>query len=174
MRISERMPVVALLVTGALLTVASTAPSAQRRNRGDNASQGAPVTTTGVRTHPDAYYDKPVTLSAAVERVLSTTAFLVDQRKAAGPTEVQAVGTPVLVIAPNLKGPLHPRAYLSVRGRIVKFAPDEIARVAGNYTIDLGAEHGTMYAGQPVLVATSVVDSTFAELAPLPAAPPVR
>src|SRR5260221_7976397 len=165
---------VPLALAAVMLIVMSAAPRAQRgRNRGD-ANQGVPVATNTIQQHPDAYDGKQVTISAGVEQVLSKTAFLIDQWKPVGASEVKAVGRPILVIAPYLTGSLEPRNYLLVRGEIVKFelAPVAIARLAGDYKLDLAPEVGARYQGQPVLLATSVIDSTYTELARKPIPPP--
>ena len=155
----------ASLVAGAAVLLASMGVvEAQRRGGRDNAAMGVPVSTTAVVEDPDAYYGKLVTMSAGVEQVLSKTAFVIDQRKAVGPKEVKAIGKPILVIAPYLTASLDPAQYLLMRGQIVKFDPAAIARVASGYSIDLGEEAGAKYVGQPVLVATSVVNSISVEL----------
>ncbi len=149
----------------ALLTVAT--PQAQRR--GGNRSSATPLATNTIRQHPEQYEGKEISVSAAVERVLSPTAFLVDQRRVVGPSGVAAVGAPILVIAPNLKGPLPPTGYLLMSGQLVKYDAAAIARVATDYALDLPSDFAATYAGQPVLVATSVIDGTHAELAKKPA-----
>jgi hypothetical protein len=85
---------------------------------------------------------------------------------------VKPAGTPILVIAPYLTGKLQPQHYLLMRGQVVKFGPEALAKAAAGYTLDLSPELSAKYAGQPVLVATSVLDSTYAELARKPIAPP--
>lgn len=159
-----------LFATGTVLIVTMAAPSAQRRS--DNASQGTPTATNTILQNPDAYYGKPVTISAGVEQILSKTAFLIDQRKALGATDVKAIGKPILVIAPYMTGAVDQKNYLLVRGELVKFGPAALARVAADYKLDLAPEVAAKYEGQPVLLATSVINSTFAELAGKPAPPP--
>ena len=78
---------VSLAAAAALLLASTAATDAQRRNR-DNTTQGLPVATTSLVRTPEAYYDKLVTVSAGVDRVLSKTIFVVDQRKAASATSV--------------------------------------------------------------------------------------
>ena len=95
---------VSLLVAGTLLIVTVASPSAQRR--ADNASFGAPVATNTILQNPDEYYGKVVTISAGVEGILSKSAFVVDQRKAAGAGAMKAIGKPMLVLAPYLTVPL--------------------------------------------------------------------
>src|SRR5215813_8062747 len=78
--------------------------SAQRGRRagGGNANAGLPVATNAIVRNPAAYYGKQITVSAGVDRMLTRTAFLVDQWKMAGPGDVQPIGRPVLVVAPYL------------------------------------------------------------------------
>ena len=170
---TARIHGVPVLVAGAILMVMFATPSAQRgRNRGAaDANQGMPVATNAILQNPDAYYGKLVTISAGVEQALSKTLFLVDQRRAVGAGEVQAVGKPILVIAPYLTSLLDHKNYVLIRGEIVKLDPAAIARVAAEYKLDLPSEVAARYQGQPVLLTTSVINSTYTELArkPLPA-----
>lgn len=163
---------VSLVVAGTILIATMAAPSAQRRT--DNASQGAPIATNTILADPDAYYGKLITVSAGVEQIVSKTAFLIDQRKAVSATEMKAIGQPILVIAPYLTGSLDQKHYLLMRGEIVKLDTAAIARVAPGYALDLPADIGAHYRGQPVLVALSVIDSTFAELGKKPLPPPSK
>src|SRR6266511_5868842 len=90
-----------VVAAGTIVMLTTAAPSAQRgRNRATDVSLGLPVATNAILQNPDAYYGKPVTISAGVEEILSKTAFLIDQRKALGATEVKAIGKPILMIAP--------------------------------------------------------------------------
>jgi hypothetical protein len=160
-------------LAGALLVAMIAAPSAQRGRRGGaDANTGLPIATNTILQNPDAYYGKPVTISAAVDQMLSKTTFLIDQRRAAGAAEVKAIGKPILVIAPYLTSRLEQNNYLLIRGEIIKFDPLAIAKVAADYTLDLALDTVAKYQGQPVLVATSVVNSKYAELARKPLPPP--
>ena len=163
--------IVTTIATVALLAAATTAIDAQRR-RNDNSTMGLPVSTSSLARSPDAYYDKLVTISAGVDKVLSKTIFVVDQRKAAGATAVAPIGSPVVVVAPFLDGPLRPNSYLQIKGQLMKFGPETFARLASSYIPDIDAESETAYRGQPVLVASSVLDSTYKELAARPALGP--
>ena len=159
-----------VVLAGAIL--AMTMPlGAQRRRGADNASQGTPVATNTILRHPDAYYGKSVTVTAGIEQVLSKTAFVVDQRKTVTANGTTALGQPLLVIAPSLNGALDSTHYVLVRGQIVKFDPAEIARLAPGYAIDLVTGVGERFVGKPVLVATSVIDSTYKDLVKRPIAP---
>jgi len=166
MRTSFVVPVVV-----ALLVVPATA-DAQRRGRNDNSSFGAPIATNTVVDNPDAYFGKLVTISAGVEQVLSKTAFVVDQRRAVGAAAVKAIGKPILVVAPYLTGTLDLKNYLLVRGEIVKLDSFTIARMASEHKVDLAPEIAVKYQGQPVLLATSVLNSTYTEIARKPIPPP--
>ena len=144
------------------------APSAQRR-RADNSTMGAPVATNTIAKSPDLFFGKLVTVSAAVDQVLSKTVFVIDQRKAVGAKEVKAVGTPLLVIAPNMLGTVEPSRYFLVRGEILKFSADALAKAAAGYTLDVAPDVLAKYDGQPVMVASSILDAKHAELVKAPA-----
>jgi hypothetical protein len=168
-----RMSGVRVLLAGTILMAMFASPHAQRgRRSGADANQGMPVATNTIVQNPDAYYGKLVTISAGVEQVLSKTVFLIDQRKAVGTTEMKAIGKPILVVAPYLTGPLDQKRYVLTSGQIVKFDPETLARMAADYKLDLAPEVSAKYRGQPVLVATSVIDSTYVELAKKPLPPP--
>jgi hypothetical protein len=160
--------VVAVAIAVAMVTAAD----AQRRGRNDNSAQGAPVATNTIVDAPERYYGKLVTVSAGVEEMLSKTTFLLDQRTAVGPTRVKAAGKPILVIAPYLTAPLDRANYLLVRGEVVKLDAAALTRLAPGYTLDLAPEVGAKYQAQPVLVANSVINSTFVELGRKPIPPP--
>lgn len=165
MRPSRRIfRTVNVVAAAALLLAGTAAIDAQRRNR-DNATMGIPVATTSLVRTPQAYYDKLVTISAGVDKVISKTMFVVDQRKATGPAAVTAVGAPVLVVAPFLDSPLKPNSYLQIKGQLMKFGAASFSRLATSYTPDIGAEEEAAYDGQPVLIASSVLDSSYKELA---------
>ena len=147
---------------------------AQRRRGNDNSAFGAPVATSTIVDAPDRYLGKLVTITAGVERMVSKTTFLMDQQKVAGPKEVKAVGKPILVIAPYLTSSLAQKTYFLVRGQVVKLEPSVLAKLAPDYVLDLPQEVGATYMGQPVLVASSVLNSTYVELAKKPIPPPTQ
>src|SRR5882724_4425952 len=103
-----------LLSAAAILLVvlfAASAPLGAQRGRrgGAAANQGLPLATNAILKNPAAYYGKQITISAGVDHMLTKTAFLADQWKMTGPTEVQAIGQPVLVVAPYLTNALDQR-----------------------------------------------------------------
>jgi hypothetical protein len=162
----KRRAAVVLACALGLATVAS--PLAQRRNRNDNSAQGAPVATNAIVDAPDRYYGKLVTVSAGVDKMLSKTTFLLDQRKADGRDRVKAVGKPILVIAPHLTEFIDPWSYLQVRGEVTRLDAASLERLAPGYTLDLAPEISARYLERPVLVANSVINSRYMELAKKP------
>src|SRR5215831_13847957 len=139
-------------VSSILCVVLSAGMSAQRGRRGGggNANAGLPVATNTILRNPTAYYGKQITVSAGVDRMLTNTAFLVDQWKMTGPTEVEPIGKPVLVIAPYLTNTLDRRNYLIVRGELLKLDTAVLARVASEYKLDLGPGLWEKFQGQPI------------------------
>jgi cytochrome c556 len=123
-----------------------------------------PVATNTVNTNPDAYYGQGVTITAAVDQVLSKSAFAVDQRRVAG-APAPSKPTDVLVLVPNLQSPVDPKSYVTVMGELVKFDPAEIAKKAKDYKIDLPPDAIAKYSGRPALIATSVITDKFVDLA---------
>jgi hypothetical protein len=161
------------VVVALMLLLAIPAVRAQRV-RPANDGQGIPVATNRILQTPAAYYGKLVTLSAGVERVLSNTAFIVDQQgKVAGTAGPSAIGKPILVLAPYLNRPVDPKAYLIVRGEVVRFDPTATIRAAPDYKIDVPPEAIETFRGQPVVVANSVIDSARIELGKKPLRPPM-
>jgi cytochrome c556 len=123
-----------------------------------------PVATNTVNAHPDSYYGQGVTITAAIEEVLSKSAFSVDQRRVPG-AKSPAGPTDVLVLVPNLQSPVDPKSYVTVMGELVKFDPAEVAKKAKDYKIDLPPDIAAKYAGRPALIATSVITDKFVDLA---------
>ena len=165
---------ISLVASAAIVFVLTAGVDAQRRRGNDNSTFGAPVATNTIVDAPDQYFGKVVTITAGVERMTSKTTFLMDQQKVAGPKEVKAVGKPILVIAPYLTSSLDQKKYFLVRGQVVKFEPSAVAKLAPGYVLDLPQDVGAKYMGQPVLVASSVLSSTYVELAKKPIPPPTQ
>jgi len=167
------MPRLTLTLAFLVLVVLSAPTVAQRGRRGGaNANLGVPVATNTVLENPEAYFGKQITISAGVARMVSKTAFLLDQWKAAGPNAVEPLGRTVLVVAPYLTSALEPHHYLLVRGELIKLDTAAVARVAAQYKLDIGPDLWTEFHGQPMLLAVSVINSTYTELAKKPVAPP--
>ncbi len=169
-RIRRAVPVAAgVMVMAALVTLDA---QRGRGGGGGNAAEGVPVATTAIAEHPDAYYGKPITVSAGLERMLSSTAFTVDQHMATGATEVKAVGAPLLVVAPYLNAAVDQKNYILIHGQLAKLDAAELAKIRADYKLELPPEISGKYLGQPVLVATSVRNYVFAEIGKKLAPPP--
>jgi cytochrome c556 len=123
-----------------------------------------PVATNTVNANPDVYYGQGVTITAAVEQVLSKSAFAVDQRRVAG-APAPTKPTDVLVLVPTLQSPVDPKSYVTVMGELVKFDPAEVAKKAKDYKLDLPPDALAKYNGRPALIATSVITDKFVDLA---------
>ena len=124
-----------------------------------------PVATNTVAANPDAYYGQAVTITAAVEQILSKSAFSVDQRRVGAAANVKRTPTDVLVLVPTIQSPVELKAYVTVIGELIKFDPAEIARKAKDYKLDLPADVVAKYSGRPALLATSVINEKFVDLA---------
>ncbi len=125
-----------------------------------------PVGTSAIAKAPDQYIGELVTLTASVETVLSKSAFAVDQH-----VKNQPSGTPLLVVAPILNGPIEPNKYVTVAGELVKFDPAAINKAAEsiaktkNVQLDLPPDLIEKFRGKPVLVAKVVVNDKMVDLA---------
>ncbi len=168
---------VAALVAFALLIALHTVPRAQQPPAAPPAPAApppavpapakplVPVATNTVTAHPDAYYGQAVTINAAVDQILSKSAFSVDQRRVGAAADVKRTPTDVLVLVPTIQSPVELNAYVTVMGELVKFDPAEIARKAKDYKLDLPADVVAKYSGRPALLATSVINEKFVDLA---------
>src|SRR3954465_5814142 len=123
-----------------------------------------PVATNTVAANPDAFYGQAVTITASVEQILSRSAFAVDQRRV-GEAAKKSGPTDVLVLVPNIQSPVDLKSYVTVMGELVKFDPAEISKKAKDYKLDLPADAVAKYAGRPALIATSVINDKFVDVA---------
>ena len=123
-----------------------------------------PVATNTVTAHPDAYYGQAVTMTASVEQIHSKSAFSVDQRRVGGAT-LKGGPTDILVLVPTIQSPVDLKTYVTVMGEVVKFDPAEIAKKAKDYKIDLPPDIAAKYAGRPAVIATSVINEKFLDVA---------
>jgi cytochrome c556 len=138
-------------------------PPAQQQPPAPAPKPLVPVATNTVNANPDAFYGQGVTITAAVEQILSKSAFSVDQHRVGGPPPAKP--TDVLVLVPTLQSPVDPKSYVTVMGELVKFDPAEIAKKAKDYKIDLPPEVVAKYSGRPAMIATSVITEKFVDLA---------
>lgn len=124
-----------------------------------------PVAANTLAAKPDVFYGKVVSVTAAVDRTLSDTVFVVDQDSA------RSTDRELLVIVPTLAAPVESNTYLTIVGEAMRFDPAEIARRVDGYEVDLGPEAIARYQGRPSILATAVVNAAFVDLAKVPPPP---
>jgi cytochrome c556 len=94
-----------------------------------------PAAASSIASNPDAFYGQNVTVTASTDRILSATAFVVDQ-------DVRKSGEGgLLVITPELNAPLKINSYVTVIGEVI------------------------LHEGRPAIQARSVIDSSMIDLA---------
>lgn len=138
-------------------------PAPAPQGRGQQGSQGqgqrqggpparpiVPLAASTIVNNPDPYVGEYISVTAAVEQLLTKSTFSVDQDKTKADKDI-------LVIAPTMTGTVDANAYVTVLGELVKFDPDEIKKKTKNYTLDLSPELVAKYKGRPAVVATAVV-----------------
>jgi cytochrome c556 len=118
-----------------------------------------PVAASTVAANPDPYYGEYVTMTASVDQILSRTAFVVDQ------DATKSTGKDVLVVVPTMNGKVDQNAYVTVIGEVVKYDPAEIEKKARNYKSDLAPDVQAKWTGKPAVIATSVINSGFIDVA---------
>ncbi|MSO36122.1 MAG: hypothetical protein EXQ50_08585 [Acidobacteria bacterium] len=124
-----------------------------------------PVAASSVAAHPDPYVGEYVTMTGAVEAILSKTSFLVDQDK------TKSTGKDVLVLAPTLQKPAEANGYVTVIGQLIKFDAAEVATKLKDYKIDMSPEDQARFKGQPVVLATAVINTAGVDIAKKPIPP---
>jgi cytochrome c556 len=125
-----------------------------------------PIAANTLAAHPDVYVGERVTLTAAVNQILSRSAFAVSQRKVSGAGgRTEPSGDDVLVLAPILNSPVDLDKYVTVAGEVVRFDPAEIAAKVKDYKLDVTPEVIEKYRGRPTVIATSVINGAFVDLA---------
>ena len=120
--------------------------------------------TNTIAANPDAFYGQAVTITASIEQIFTKSSFTVDQRRV-GDAPAPKQPTDVLVLVPNIQRPVDLKSYVTVMGELMKFDPAEVAKKAKDYKIDLPPEAAAKYAGRPVLIATSVINDKFDDVA---------
>ncbi len=124
-----------------------------------------PVAASSVANNPDPYINEYVTMTGAVEALLTKTSFSVDQDK------TKATGKEVLVLAPTLQKPADQNGYVTVIGQLIKFDEKEVAAKLKDYTIDLSPADIAKYKGKPVVLATAVINTAGIDIAKKPIPP---
>jgi hypothetical protein len=154
------LPGVALALAAAWVA----AGSAQRGGGADGTAPApppyVPLATTVLAKDPGRYIGKRVTLTALVARVLTKSAFSIDQRGKNG-----ASGHDVLVVAPILNGPVEPGKIVTVAGDLVAFDPAEIAARVKDVRLELPPDLVEQYRGRPAVIAKVVVNDAMIDLA---------
>lgn len=143
-------PVAIVLLTAAI----AAAPRAQQQA----AKPPLPVAANTVARNPEPLLGRYVSLVGTVERILSPTAFSVDQN-AKKSTEQD-----VLILAPRLNAAVHPNTYLTVLGEVIRFDPAAVAK-SKTHPLDLPPEVMEKYRGRPAILAVSVIDVDLNDLA---------
>jgi hypothetical protein len=157
--------VLALAACASLM--ATVATRAQRGGGGAAGPPTVPLTASSYLLHPELYLGQQVSMMGTVGRTITKTTFTMAQGKT-------AMKGDVLVVAPTLIEQPDANAYITVVGSAVKFDPADIARRFKDYTLDLPADMIEKYKGQPVVLATSVINNANADIAkraPKPATP---
>jgi cytochrome c556 len=124
-----------------------------------------PVAASTLADHPDTYYGENVTMTGAVEQTLAPLTFSVDQDK------TKSTGKEVLVIAPRLSGAVDANTYVTVIGEVVRFDPEDVAKKAKEYKMELSPDAAAKYKGHPVIFATAVINTAGVDLAKKPLPP---
>lgn len=149
-------------IAGLAIVVASlTAGHAQQPPAPPPAKPYVPLAADVLASSPDGYIGENVTLTAAIGRVLSRSAFAVEQRPVVPGHDVKEV----LVLAPILNSPVEPNSYVTVAGEVVRFDPVEVSRKVKGYQLDLPPDLVEKYRGRPAIVAKVVVNDRSVNLA---------
>ncbi len=122
-----------------------------------------PVAANTLTANPDRMYGELVTITAAIDQILSKTAFTIEQRTVAG-TRLKN-SDDLLVLAPTLQLPVDLNSYVTVFGEVVRFDPAEIASKAKDYKLDLAPDVVAKYIGRPAVIATGVVNAKMLDVA---------
>lgn len=162
---TARAGAIALAAAATLATISMTLLRAQGAPQAPAAKPLIPLAASTFAANPDTYVGENVTVTGAVEKTLSKTAFSIDQDK------TKSTGKDVIVIAPTLQTAVDQNSYVTVIGEVVKLDPAEISKKAKNYTVDLAADVMEKYWGKPVVLATAVVNAAAVDIAKVPPPP---
>ena len=117
-----------------------------------------PVAASSIGMRPDAYYGQNVTIYGIVDQALTPTAFAIDQDK------TKSTGKEIIVVAPRLHERVVLNEYITVIGEVIKPDAAEIAKRMKSGANGI-AEAIAKYPGRPVVIATSVINGAFNDLA---------
>ena len=142
-----------------IVVTARATPLAQQSGSSTAPNALVPVAASTLAANPDAFYGIYVTMTGAVERRLSRSAFSVDQDK------TKTTGVEVLVVAPSLIAPVDLNTYVTVLGEVVHLDAAQIASKAKDYTLDLAPDLLERYRGRPVVLASAVINAAGIDVA---------
>ena len=132
----SRVPAVFAALCVGLSAVASlTAVRARQAASVPSLKPLVPAAAGSIASNPDAFYGQNVTITAAVDRVVSPTSFTVDQD-----TKTSGAGE-VLVLVPVLNAPLAVNTYVTIIGEVVR------------------------HEGRPAIQATAVITAAMVDIA---------
>jgi hypothetical protein len=155
----------AAFVTSFTVITAGQAPQAPPPAAGTPPKPLVPVAASSVAANPDQYVGEYVTMTGAVEAILTKTSFSVDQDK------TKATGKEVLVLAPTMQKEADANGYVTVIGQLIKFDEKEVASKLKDYKIDLSAADVAKFTGKPVVLATAVINTAGIDIAKKPIPP---
>lgn len=113
MEVSSRDAVGARVLLVACALLAPSYVASQEQGQAPAPKPLVPAAANSIAENPEAFYGQHVTVTAAVERILSPTAFTIDQ-------DPQGSAADVLVLAETLNAPLTPNSYITVIGEVVR------------------------------------------------------
>lgn len=127
--------------------------------------QMIPATAGSLLVTPEVYIGHTVSIMAPVDRALSATVLVVDQK--AG----QSTGQDVLVIVPTLQQVPDVDAYITIVGEVFAFDAGALASRAPNYTLDVAASELAAFEGKPAILVSNLYDAAMEDLAKVPPPP---
>lgn len=119
-----------------------------------------PVPASVLAKNPDALIGQNVTITAFVDKILSKSAFAVDQKIKGAPANAD-----ILVLAPILNEPVERSKYVTVAGELVRFDPGDVEKKVKGYRVDLPADLVAKYRGRPAVIAKVVVNDKMVDVA---------
>lgn len=131
-----------------------------QRGEAPPAKPYVPMPATVLAKNPDPFIGQNVTLTAFVDKILSKSAFVVDQKVNNVPAAAD-----VLVLAPILNEPVEASKYVTVAGELVKFDPAEVAKKVKGYQVDLPPDLVAKYRGRPAVIAKVIVNDKMVDVA---------
>jgi hypothetical protein len=147
-------------VVAVAIAAVSASVLAAQRGEGPAPKPYVPLPATVIAKNPDAYVGQNVTVTAFVDKILSKSAFSLDQKVKNVPA-----ASDVLVVAPILNEPVEAAKYVTVAGELVKFDPADVAKKVKGYQVDLPPELVAKYRGRPAVIAKVVVNDKMVDIA---------